>query len=209
MAGDAPKGDKAANQRLDAAPVEEHEATEARSKARGSTSPGRGFKRFLTVKVLVILVVVSLVAHGVGFAWSHLLAGRDPSPEERTEISLGSYRFNADPSERGNVDAAEFSLYIALIEEVDRPSRQALARRQNRVKQDVEELLRQAHGGDFEDPSLGELKRQLQERINETLGLRAIADVIITDLEIHHKDRPAKPTVETAGSVPWVEKPSS
>jgi flagellar basal body-associated protein FliL len=209
MAGDAPKGDKAADQTPGAASAKDREATPSASNGDKASSSRSLLNRSTTVKVLMVLVALSLVAHAAGFAWSHYLAGRDVSPEEGTEVALGSYHFKADPAEHGLVDAAEFSLFVALIEEVDRPSRQALARRQNRVRQDVEELLRQAHGADFEDPSLGELKRQFQERINESLGLRAVADVIITDVRIHRNARPAKPATQTAGAEPPAEKPAS
>ena len=66
------------------------------------------------------------------------------------------------------------------------------------VQQDIEELLRQAHGADFADPVLGELKRQLQEQINRTLEMRAISQVIITDLELHQSD--STPAREVAGA---------
>jgi len=62
-------------------------------------------------------------------------------------------------------------------------ARTRLAARKFKVQQDVEQLLRQAHPDDFADPVLAGLKRQLQEQINESLGLRAISEVIITSLE--------------------------
>jgi len=77
-----------------------------------------------------------------------------------------------------------------------------------RVQQNVEELLRRAHGGDFDDPGLGELKRQLQERINERSG-RAIAEVIVTDLKLQHNGQDAGLVTGTAESVPWWRSPQA
>jgi hypothetical protein len=75
-------------------------------------------------------------------------------------------------------------LHIGLLKVDDRVARAKLAANKFRVQQDIEELLRQAGGEDFVDPLLTELKRQLQEQINATIGMRAIAQVIITDLSI-------------------------
>ena len=54
----------------------------------------------------------------------------------------------------------------------------------------------------------GSLDRQLQEQINETLGMRAIADVIITDLNLQRNPDAHTPITKTADSPPWVEEPS-
>jgi len=166
-------------------------------------------KRLLTVKVLAILVVLSFLVHGVGLTYSHFTRTKDQVADADTEISLGAFAFEANPAEQSMVAAAEFQLYIALIDDMGPQARQTLTQRQYRVKQNVEELLRQAHGGDFADPALGELKRQLQERINETLVMRAIADVIITDLRISRKSHEDRSSAETANSVPWSDEPSS
>ena len=71
-----------------------------------------------------------------------------------------------------------------------------------------EELLRRAHGGDFEDPGLQELKRQLQERINQALGIRAVADVIVTDLRLRRSPRTGPSAASTAQSAP-LDRPAS
>ncbi len=50
----------------------------------------------------------------------------------------------------------------------------------------------------FEDHELAELKRQIQEQINTTLDMRAVEQVIITDLEVIRADKngPQPSTVE-------------
>jgi flagellar basal body-associated protein FliL len=165
-------------------PNDEANAKAATAEAK---KPGKvaWWRRFLTRKWLVILVVASIVVHGTGFAYFRL-ADRSPPVTTSPEVSLGLFRFEAGQNEIGRITRADFSLHIALLEQVDRAARGRLEAYRFRVQQGVEQLLRRAHGGDFEDPSLGELKRQLQEQINETLGMRAIADVIITDLKLQH-----------------------
>ncbi|MEX0866374.1 MAG: hypothetical protein WD030_03380, partial [Pirellulales bacterium] len=82
-------------------------------------------------------------------------------------------------------------------------ARQRLEMHQYRVQQNVEELLRQAHGGDFSDPTLAELKRQMQEKINDTIAVRGISDVIITDLRLQRREgHSMEPSTETAGIAP-------
>ncbi len=165
--------------------------------------------RLLTPKGLAILIGASLVVHGIVFAGSKLMG---PSAAARaaaaTEIDLGTFQFKAEQHETGQIGAAEFNLHISLLDQLRPAAGMKLAMHEFRVQQDIEELLRQAHGGDFDDPTLSELKRQLQERINETLGLRAIADVIITDLKLDYRDGQETPMPDAAETALWVEDPS-
>ncbi len=173
-------------------------------KASGKTA---WLRRFLSRKWIAILVVALTAINGIAYACVRLAAS-SPPPVISPEVSLGVFRFEADEGEVGRIAAAEFALHIALLKQVDQPARRRLENYQFRVQQDVEELLRRAHGGDFDDPNLGELKRQLQARINETLGMRAIAEVIITDLKLQKDDADLGLATDTGESVPWVEEPS-
>jgi len=161
--------------------------------------------RHVSKKWLAILLCVSVLGHGIGFAVYSLHTGRVEQEVPNKEISLGGYRFAPEQREGSPVLGAEFSLHIAPLEDVDQLARRLLAQRKYRVQEGIEELLRKAHGGDFRDPSLADLKRQLQERVNEALGVRAIAEVIITDLEIQHAPETLGTAAETAGSAPWAD----
>jgi len=135
--------------------------------------------RWLASRWSLILLVLLIVLNAIGLAtWR--LGAHGPAAPPDPEIALGTFRFLAEKSEQGPIRAAEFVLHVALTAELDRQGRAQLAARKFRVQQDVEELLRRAHGGDFDDPKLRGLKRQLQAQINETLGMDAIAEVIIT-----------------------------
>jgi len=180
-------------------PVDEPSATPAKKPL---------WARLLTPKWLIILIGASLVVHGIGFAY-YQGADRAGSTAPDSEIGLGIFRFEAKNGEGGPIANAEFSLHIALLDKVSRDARDRLQARRFRIQQDIEELLRQAHSADFEDPSLGELKRQLQEKVNETLGVRVIADVIITNLSIQQREGETHTVADTADKVPWVDEPSS
>ena len=177
-----------------------------------SKTPGKppAWKRLFTLRWFVVLLVVTIVVQGGFFTYYQLAAGTPtPTPVE-SEVSLGDFAFRAGQAEKARIVAAQFSLHIALLPQLGEAAHACLKTRKFRVQQDIEELLRQAHGADFDDPTLAELKRQLQEQVNETLGIRAIADVIITDLKLTFNDKKAdSPATATAELVPWVEKPSS
>ena len=153
---------------------------------------------------LPVALIVSIVANLAGVFYFRALAN-NASPVAAYEIPLGTYRFVADEHEPGQVTEAEFALYIELVRQADRPARRMLEARRQKVRQNVEELLRTAHGGDFNDPALCELKSQLQKRINETLEIRAVADVIVTELKMQRAEPPRVTVQETVESVPWVE----
>lgn len=155
---------------------------------------------------LAILLVVSLVVHGFAFAY-YRLGGQASAPPEH-EIELGEFRFVANDVESGPIAGAEFSLYVALLEGFEDSGRQQLAIHRSRVQQDIEQLLRQAHAGDFDDPCLIELKRRIQAQVNESLGMRAVAEVIITDLDLKPNRAAAQPEAQAAQAPAWLDDPA-
>ena len=161
-------------------------------------------KSALATYALPAALIVSIVANLAGVFYYRSLA-LDASPVAAHEIPLGNYRFVAEEYEPGQVTEAEFALYIELVRQADRPARRLLEARRQKVRQNVEELLRTAHGGDFSDPTLRELKSQLQKRINETLEIRAVADVIVTELQMDRAEPPEVIVQEAKEPVPWVE----
>jgi flagellar basal body-associated protein FliL len=186
-------------------PAAPEETSAASAASRWSDSVGR----LLSPKWIAILVVVSIAIHGVGFAYHKLRAGA--APEKRpAELGLGQFQFRSARIERepGGLIDATFSLHVTLLDQLDEVGRQRLSARKHRVEQDVEQLLRRAHSADFEDPNLAELKRQIQEQINESVGMRAIADVIITNLTLRYGDHLPRPVEETVRGTPWVDPPS-
>ena len=132
----------------------------------------------------VVLAAVLLVHTSV--VW-YLTAAHADGRNTKREVSLGEFEFVNRTLEH-SVRHAEFDLHLSLLDAVEDEAREQLDHRRFRVQQDVEQLLRQAHGADFADPKLTELKRRLQEQVNESLGMRAIRDVIITDLNLEIAD---------------------
>ncbi len=142
------------------------------------------FRSFFRRKWVIVIIVATLVVQGVGAGYYCLFhAG---SGNLKAEVSLGKFQFFATAPQGTRIAKADFHLHISLLEDVEAVARSLLTRHQFRVQQNVEQLLRQAHLADFEDPTLTELKRQLQETINRTLGKRVIGEVIITEFSIEH-----------------------
>lgn len=165
-------------------------------------------REFLTWKWLAIFLGASILVHGAVIILCKLSA-TGPKTRPAAEVSLGEFEFRADQTAPGGVSAASFALHIALLSKVDGAARHELAARAFRVQQDIEQLLRLAHSGDFDDPRLAELKRQLQEQINKSLGIRAIDEVIITNLKLECAPQEAGTVVKRAESAPRSATPSS
>ena len=140
---------------------------------------------------ICVLVGTTVVAHGLLIV-VHALTGSSTESTEG-EVSLGQFDFMNTVDQHDSVVKADFQLHVRLLDGIDKAARKLLSDRKYRVQQDVEELLRRAHGADFEDPSLSELKRQLQETVNQSLELRAVDEVIITELAIETRQRQADP----------------
>ena len=163
------------------------EGSETKSAPTAKPAKASFFKRFLTPTWLLLVIGVSIVLHGAGFAYYRMRNHTEQAPS--AEISLGVFHFEADKAESGHAAKAEFTLHVALLEPVDPAAKQRLAMRKFHIQQDVEELLRKAHSGDFDDPGLQELKRQLHEQINQAIGIRAVSEIIITDLKLQRNGR--------------------
>ncbi len=167
------------------------------------------FGRLLSRKGIAGLLILSIVVHLTGIVYFQVFAG-GPVTVPDPEIALGEFEFSAGKSELGQITGAKFQLHISPLEKVEPEARYKLHIRKFRVQQDIEELLRQAHGGDFVDPKLAELKRRLQEQVNATLGMRVIADVIITDLELQRRELEEVEVIAEADEpAPWLEQPAA
>ena len=165
---------------------------------------GFEWKKLLSQKWFATVLIATVAIHGLGFAyvqWQSARAAAGGVPE----ITLGEFGFIQDDLTTAGVREAVFSLHISLLGDTDRKARARLDVRRFKVEQDVEQLLRQAEPEDFNDPTLAELKRRIQERINKSLGMRAIAEVIITDLTL---DRFEPGAVVGAAKPPGWEKSS-
>ena len=144
-----------------------------------------------------------MALHGATFVYLRLQQRTEPPPGP--EVGLGAFHFEADRAEGGRIAQADFSLHVALLEPPDPAARCRLIAHTRHVQQAVEELLRKAHGGDFDDPGVHDLKRQLLEQINQALGTRTISEVMVTDLKLQRIDEPKPSVSRTVHSLPWEE----
>ncbi len=187
--------------------VQEKEPQETTESPKKS-SKRSGWRRLLPGKWASIILTISAVNFVVGFACSRALLGGGLANGTTPEVDLGQFEFKATEVSAGSIVAADFTLHVALLDKVDRIARQRLEAQKYRVRQDIEQLLRQSHGGDFENPELGGLKRQIQEQVNETLRMRAISDVIITDLQLTQAAREDPSQQEAAQDNSWAKESS-
>ncbi|MCG8585304.1 MAG: hypothetical protein MI757_11385 [Pirellulales bacterium] len=143
------------------------------------------WRRLIGKKSLVALIAFSVVVPALGYVAIAASRG-DNTNAVSPEVSLGAFWYETSTETAPEHIRVEFNLHLELLAQIDRAARAQLDARRFKVQQNVEELLRRAHNADFEDPSLTELKRQIQVQINETLGMRgAIAEVIVTDLVVN------------------------
>ena len=143
---------------------------------------------FRTSRGLALLIAATITVQVLGFWYIGHLLVKDRADEPH-EISLGTYEYVGDHRPQSSIAEASFDLHISLVDELDEAARTRLKARRFKVEQDIEQLLRQAHEADFEDPTLAELKRQLQELINQSLEMQAVSEVIITNLSVDRVER--------------------
>jgi flagellar basal body-associated protein FliL len=189
---------------------EESNSEEAKTEPSSNSKARFALFRAKTVPYwLAFLLISTLVIHGIGWAY-YKAVNTSAAVEFSPEIGVGNYKFTADKTAGGRLSSAEFSLYITALEGLDRIARTRLASHKFRVQEEIESLLRETHSGDFDDPALNDLKRQIRERIDQTLGNRVVSDVIIANLKItaSNNKEPAA-TADAASSPPWLEKSSS
>jgi len=170
--------------------------------------PPDALGELFTRRRLAVLLCVSVLLHVVGYSYHRLLLSACAQAAPDAELALGVFRYEGDRVEGGRVARAEFSVHIALCDPADRSVRALLAARRYRIQQGVEELLRRAHGGDFEDPVLAGLKRKIRDRIDESLEGRVVSDVIITDLKLQWNPPQPAPAADRAETNPWPERPA-
>ena len=155
----------------------------------------RLWSRLANRRTLGAVLALSVIAHGIGFIYYNKLR---QIIVQSPEVGLGEFEFEKVDTRLSPVTQATFTLHVSLLTDTETKARARLYTRRFRVKQDIEQLLRDAQGGDFEDPILEELKRRIREQINKTLDMRVVEQVIITDLAVTlaGKDGPQSPALE-------------
>jgi hypothetical protein len=156
----------------------------------GEAAPKRrlrwlGVKRGGLTLGVTALIAGTVVAHGLLLATHRW--GATPTSERSREATLGQFHYVARGPVQVGIQGATFQLSVALLDDMAPLARLRLASHERKVQQNVEELLRRVHPGDFDDPTLAGLKRHLQTQINDALGVRAISEVLITDLVLEQR----------------------
>jgi hypothetical protein len=138
---------------------------------------------FLRRHWIVTLLVISLLGHGLGY-W-YVRAFLTPPEPTSAEMSLGEFVFTA-PQGTAGIRTARFNLHVELLDPFDQLTRRQLTLHHWKVRQGVEELLRDLRSSEFEDTQLHELKRMLLAQISHTIEPRQVAGVLVTDLTLDY-----------------------
>ncbi|MBS0207716.1 MAG: hypothetical protein JSS27_02060 [Planctomycetes bacterium] len=129
------------------------------------------------------LLSVSLGAHAIGYWYlqTHLAPPKAMSPE----VSLGQFEYVAAPHVQG-LKRARFQLHVELNDPRNEMARRQLSFHQFRLRQQLEETLRNLRGADFEDTKLGEVKRLLMAQIENVVGTDLTHALLITELTLDY-----------------------
>jgi len=157
----------------------DEEKSPAEDVADGDSKPTLVNRLKTPAKVLAVLGIITCINLLVW--WSANRFSKRQDEHRGLEVTIGQFTYSGDSTADSQLDQVEFGLHIAVLSEVDRRGRQLLDMHEHKVRQSIEELLRKAEDADFADPSLRELKRRIQEAINESVSNRIVGEVIITD----------------------------
>jgi flagellar basal body-associated protein FliL len=162
------------------------------------------WKSALLRRWLVVLVVGSLVIHGVVFV---LLRKSVARATVQPECMVGTFTLVGGDHNSAASAAGKFDLHVRFVDDLDASARQRMIAHEFRVRESIEGLLRNSQGTELDEPALTRLKHQIQERVDEAIDLRAVAEVIITDLAVPTPVSAPVPTpvstpIPTAASAP-------
>ena len=161
---------------------------ESPENATSMAQPSR-WRRWLANRWLPVALILSVFVHAILLAcWPAAVRAKQEVP---AEIELGEFFF-VNNEKNSRLDKARFQLHVSLLLGTENVGNKRLREKKFLVQQGIEELLRQSHAADFEDPTLAELKRQIQEKVNEAVELRTVDAVIITQLETQQRAPLAK-----------------
>lgn len=118
-----------------------------------------------------------------GYCYSRMNAV-EYSRSKNLEHSLGEFDFVDRHALTDEISRARFTLHVTLAHEAEDYGSRLLTSRKQKVRQQIEHLLRQLSGGYFTNPSLHQLKESLRTTIDEVAGEQIAEEVILTDLSL-------------------------
>jgi flagellar basal body-associated protein FliL len=153
----------------------------------GEQAEQPGGSKSLLIRWIAAIVLGSVVVHGA----LYFMLRKSPQPPAPLEQKVGSFDFvAATGGNDARGETAKFDLHVRFVEDLAKPARERLVEHQYRVREAVENLLRRSRPVDVSDTAMARLKHEIQERVDDSLDLRAVAEVIITNLKIDSTNRP-------------------
>lgn len=150
------------------------------------------------VRTMLVLLAVFLGGQVSGILLGLLTFRPSPTVDPPPTLSLGRFRFVAPPEDPGLLRACEFELSLLIQPQWRTRLADKLRTEALRFRQAVEELLREARSADFTDPTLRQLKRHIGAKLNEAMGIAAVAEVIVTDFRPEWGQPPERPSTVPA-----------
>jgi flagellar basal body-associated protein FliL len=152
-----------------------------------------GWSKSLLIRWIVAIVLGSIVVDCALFFL--LRKSLQPPAPVPVELEVGSFDFVAAREATTDIEPlsqpAKFDIHVRFIDDLERPGRELLTAHRHRVRESIENLLRKSQQVELSDPAMARLKHEIQQRIDDALDIRAVAEVIITNLRIDSANRTA------------------
>jgi flagellar basal body-associated protein FliL len=127
------------------------------------------------------IVVASIVFQVVLFVV--LRKAATAKPTAIAEYTVGTFTFASAGADEKPI-SGQLDLHLRFVEDLDAAARQRLAAHKFRVRESIESVLRKSHELDLGESALARLKHEVQEKVDAAIDLRAVAEVIFTDINV-------------------------
>ncbi len=154
----------------------------------------------------VLLFIVVVIALECGLAWWFFPQAADAGGEEPEPVTTAAVVEPVEPNVGPlvEVDLQEFSvtsfqpvanttwrvrfhLYGIVSEHELLAFKQAYEKSQNRIRDQILEIVRSSDVSDFADAALGLIKRKISAKVNELLGQPLLRGVVFSDFDFYEQ----------------------
>lgn len=171
--------------------------------SEGTESVPQGSRFSLAAKIKLLLFALAVVVVECVAAYLYIPAASDAQPmadgrqadadleagleggpqigEDRLEVLLGDFTITSYQPISETTLRVDFTLYGTIDPEEDEPFRTAMKQSENRIRDQVNAIVRNSKLNDLTDAGLGSIKRQILARINRMLGKPYLEMVIFSD----------------------------
>jgi flagellar basal body-associated protein FliL len=166
-------------------------------------APRRPLMRWLSM-LLFIGVVITLEC---GLAWwffpqaasdaggeepapvttAAVVAPKEPDVGPLVEVDLQEFSVTSFQPVANTTWRVRFHLYGVVSEQELPAFQRAYAKNQNRIRDQILEIVRSSDVSDFADAALGLIKRKISAKVNELLGQPLLRGVVFSDFDFYEQ----------------------